>query len=92
MKCTGKNCPMQVGYDVEKCVATDCRYRTEPKTNADCIRSMSNEKLAEWVFMLVKDCRNCPAKSRACYVDGGTMNCYDRILEWLKKEVDDAGV
>ena len=28
-KCTGENCPMQMGYDVEKCTAIDkCPYRT----------------------------------------------------------------
>lgn len=29
-KCTGENCPMQIGYDVEKCAAIDkCPYRKE---------------------------------------------------------------
>ena len=27
--CTGKLCPMQVGYDVEKCKLKECMYRTE---------------------------------------------------------------
>lgn len=26
--CTGKNYPMQVGYNVKKCTAKDCHYRT----------------------------------------------------------------
>ena len=48
-KCTGKRCPMQVGYKVDKCNHTDCPYRTEPITNADRIRAMSDEELAEWM-------------------------------------------
>lgn len=46
-KCTGENCPMQVGYDVEKCAAIDkCPYRTWPVTIADRIRSMTDKELA----------------------------------------------
>ena len=47
-KCTGKNCPMQVGYDVEKCAAIEeCPYCTWPVTIADRIRSMTDNELAE---------------------------------------------
>ena len=46
-KCTGKNCPMQVGYDVEKCAAIEgCPYCTWPVTIADRIRSMTDNELA----------------------------------------------
>ena len=48
-KCTGVRCPMQYGYKVEECNHTDCPYRTEPVTNADKIRAMSDEELAEWM-------------------------------------------
>ena len=46
-KCTGVRCPMQHGYKVNECNHTDCPYRTEPITNADRIRTMSDEELAE---------------------------------------------
>ena len=46
-KCTGMRCPMQYGYKVDECNHTDCPYRTEPVTNADLIRSMTDEELAE---------------------------------------------
>ncbi len=46
-KCTGVRCPMQHGYKTEECNQTDCPWRTEPMTNADKIRSMSDEELAE---------------------------------------------
>lgn len=37
---------MQVGYKVEECNHKDCPYRTEPITNADHIRSMSDEEFS----------------------------------------------
>ena len=40
---------MQYGYKVEECNHTDCPYRTEPITNADRIRAMSDEELAAWM-------------------------------------------
>ena len=46
-KCTGIRCPMQDGYKVDECNHKDCPYRTEPITNADHIRAMSDEELAD---------------------------------------------
>ena len=43
-KCTGKRCPMQVGYKVDECDYKECPYRTEPITNADRFRAMSGEE------------------------------------------------
>lgn len=59
MKCSGKNCPMQYPYDEKACAILEtCPYATLiPYTNADRIRAMSDEKLAEelvieieWLF------------------------------------------
>lgn len=45
-KCTGENCPMQMGYDFENCAAIEkCPYRTWPVTIADRIRSMTDNEL-----------------------------------------------
>lgn len=49
-KCTGLRCPMQVGYKVDECECKDCLYRTEPIANADRIRAMSDEELADFFF------------------------------------------
>ena len=46
-KCTGLRCPMQVGYKVDECDYKDCPCRTEPITNADRIRAMSDEELVD---------------------------------------------
>ena len=50
-KCTGVRCPMQYGYKVEECNQTDCPYRTEPITNADRIRAMTDEELAHFLAL-----------------------------------------
>ena len=49
-KCTGLRCPMQVGYKVDECDYKDCLYRTEPITNAQKIRAMSDEELVVFLF------------------------------------------
>ena len=41
---------MQVGFKVESCTAKGCPYRTVPHTNADRIRSMTDEELADALF------------------------------------------
>lgn len=56
-KCTGENCPMQVGYDFENCAAIErCPYRTWPVTIADRIRSMTDNELAGVLFKFRMDC------------------------------------
>lgn len=63
-KCTGVRCPMQHGYKVDECNHTDCPYRTEPMTNADRIRAMSDEELGALLcgFRLegYGECSSCP--------------------------------
>lgn len=56
-KCTGMRCPMQVGFKVNECNYKDCPYRTEPITNADCFRFMSNEEQQNYVrkFLKIED-------------------------------------
>lgn len=74
-KCTGVRCPMQSGYKVEECNHTDCSYRTEPITNADCIRAMSDEELAKHFSGLI------------CDIDEGVEyhENPNTWLEWLKQ-------
>ena len=55
-KCTGENCPMQIGYDVEKCTAIEkCPYRTWPVTIADRIRGMPDDELAGVLYYFRMD-------------------------------------
>ena len=52
-----------------------------PTTNADRIRAMTDEELAEWLDRLITHCN-----------DGPCFNCFMReacltsVLDWLKKE------
>ena len=57
-KCTGLRCPMQVGYKVDECNHKDCLYRTEPITNADRIRAMSDEELIGFLVQFQEETIN----------------------------------
>lgn len=53
-ECTGKNCPLEFGKGIGRCIATICEYRTKP-TNFDKITS-SVESLAEFIETIsIKD-------------------------------------
>lgn len=79
--CTGRNCPMQISaVDPTTCAAEGCPWRTEPTTNADRIRAMSDEELAKLLDNVRVSCggvmggRNC------------MPNCKDCWLDWLREE------
>ena len=46
-KCSGVNCPMQVGYDVANCQVKDCPFRTKPLNRYDLIRHFTIDQMAE---------------------------------------------
>ena len=79
-KCTGMRCPMQVGYKVDECDYKDCIYRTEPITNADKIRSMSD-------FELAKEIEN--AQSGIEIKNPKNIDYFDCILEWLQQPAEE---
>ena len=64
-------------------------YKPNPQTNADRIRSMTDEKLAEWLRQLVIDA-SWPCK----YDSDGVWDKHELLgghpvpwLDWLKQEV-----
>lgn len=64
--------------------STGCTYyNIKPMTNADRIRAMSDEELAEWLWMYcngsAKPWEVCTEKYKSCY------ECW---IEWLKQEGD----
>ena len=79
-KCTGLRCPMQVGYKVDECNHKDCLYRTEPITNAQKIRAMSDEELA-WELMLWR----CEATAKYHGIETRYPDTHSKILEWLQQ-------
>lgn len=82
-QCIGLRCPMQVGYKVDECNHKDCPYRTEPITNAQKIRAMSDEELRNWLFQ--RDCTNI-----AAFLEHGGMGVMDavQLLDWLKQSAE----
>ena len=64
----------------------DCPYRTEPITNADRIRAMSDEELAD---MLWKTCRNYRAVCADPVVDYNEHR--DGLIAWLKQPAGQKG-
>ena len=71
---------MQVGYKVNECNHKDCPYRTEPITNADRIRAMSDEELADVVANGV----GCVRKAPHCMDD----DCTPCIRKWLQQPAE----
>ena len=57
-------------------------------TNADRIRSMTDEELAEFMA-LNTDCYYCRAKDNDRCASLATTPCGDIWLDWLKQEADD---
>ena len=83
-KCTGLRCPMQVGYKVDECDYKDCLYRTEPITNAQKIRAMTDEELA-WELMLWR----CEAVARHHGISSVYPDTQKTILEWLQQPAEE---
>ena len=67
----------------EKCPVPDL-----PMTNADRIRAMTDEELAERLAILT-DCVNCPCRDPHDQCDTADGSCKKQWLDWLKKEVED---
>lgn len=80
MNCTGKRCLVQYNkVDPATCTAVPyCPQATPPKTNADRIRSMTDEELANKMSSL---------ESFALTCGGGWSP--EKWLEWLKEEVEE---
>lgn len=62
------------------------RFR-EPRTNADRIRAMSDEELAE--ILCAVDCLDCPLNSSEYWCSGKGRSCKESVLNWLRQEVED---
>lgn len=59
-----------------------------PQTNADRIRNMSDEELAEWLVSIIECDDGCPC-IKECGEKEEMGFCYPSMIEWLRKEVDD---
>ena len=88
--CSGINCPMQYGVvDAATCPAVECcPNATPPRTNADRIRAMTDEDLAE--FLNRGGCKALTTESYVCdfYTDDLQTDCSACWLDWLKQEAE----
>lgn len=57
--------------------------KRKPKTNADRIRSMSDEELAYYMMRTTK----CPCEARASGCCRSDITCQKAWLDWLREEV-----
>ena len=51
-------------------------------TNAELIRGMTDEELADFLMRYFSCEYECPARLDYCY-----LNCQEKVLDWLKQEV-----
>ena len=83
-KCRMKWCYSPLRHEDGTCEKF-CTYNTVyVQTNADHVRSMNDEKLAE-VISNLGDCDTCYLYHRGCSMN---ISCKDAVLEWLKKEAE----
>ena len=61
----------------------DCPQKN-PQTNADRIRAMTDEELAEFIGLIRR-----PVNLMYCDFDNCPSNCDECRLEWLKREAKD---
>lgn len=78
--------------DCESCVQDyslcgDCHQGSLFKgiTNADRIRYMSDEELAELLATRISGCQTCIHRYVVCVSED--FDCVDGVLQWLKSEV-----
>ncbi len=74
--------------DFEWCAEhEDCGlFKPKPQTNADRIRSMTDEELAEWLDGGFRDADWCDISKFSNY-DCMEVPCFGCIIDWLKQEV-----
>lgn len=91
IKCTGLKCPMQAGkVDPATCKAADtCKWATKPLTNADKIRSMTDEELAYFIAKQRFSVVNQIADKLGIDVTMEFIAGQKNALNWLKQEVSE---
>ena len=77
---------MQAGYKVDECNHKDCPYRTEPITNAQKIRAMSDEELAEFIDRC--EMNDIDYAKTFCDLCNGKYECDQCRLDWLKQPAE----
>ena len=92
MDCTNRNCPAYAKcfapYRGSRCKATRATYGLgDPITNADRIRAMTDEDLAEWIGKVTAGGYGMCAPSH--YDCTGKDSCAPCWLDWVRQEAAD---
>lgn len=64
-------------------------YRPKPMTNADRIRAMSDEELAQFIWNRDIDIVEKASVAGQFTFTVDREKCFKNVLEWLKKEVEE---
>lgn len=78
--------------DIQKLYGQAIVRNIKPRTNADRIRAMTDEELAEWIgrHMYCEECMFFDGETGTCnYKYRYGKGCNGAMLEWLKQESND---
>ena len=75
----------EYGCRCSKCITSSDFTEFVPKTNADRIRAMSDEELAELLAKFTTICEMCIHLNENCMTMADDR-CREGILQWLKSE------
>ena len=71
-------------------ILLNSRVCEKPKTNADRIRSFSDEELADYIFGVSVHAKPCVLCSDDCdFCELTDEECKNRTLKWLQSEVEE---
>lgn len=63
------------------------RWEAKPQTNADRIRAMTDEELADFLERVADGCDSCPVLNECTYLDREMSEEQVRLI-WLKQEAE----
>lgn len=82
----GNNQPTE--YPCLECVHNRAVDNYEPMTNADRIRNMTDEELAEYIYGVSEGIAECVECEEDCdFCEHEDEVCKNRMLKWLQAEV-----
>lgn len=54
--------------------------------NYEKIKSMSVEEMADWIYLRVAKCYNCPTEPKCRIEHQGVNKCTKQLIQWLNQE------
>ena len=71
------------------CVCDSDANKYTPMTNADAVRNMTDEELAEFLVYTQSTIKNCMIGIEDCKHENTGKDCKDCFLKWLQAEVEE---